>query len=89
MSSLTSSIWIFLFSSLNSFSLCTVISFGGSTLVEAALWKIPVIAFDIEWHSELIRNGETGYLTDYSSSEHLAEALLKSIRFPEKSKDMA
>ncbi|PPR77276.1 MAG: Glycosyltransferase Gtf1, partial [Alphaproteobacteria bacterium MarineAlpha2_Bin1] len=70
-------------------SLFTIISFGGSTLVEAALLKLPIIAFDIEWHSELIRNDETGYLVDYSDSYHLSEAIIKSVKHNDKLKAMS
>ena len=70
-------------------SLLTIISFGGSTLVEAALFKLPIIAFDIEWHSELIRNEETGYLVDYSDPQHLSEAIIKSVYSKDKLKAMS
>ncbi len=70
-------------------SLFTIISFGGSTLVEAALFKLPIIAFDIEWHSELIRNDETGYLVDYSDPYHLSEKIIKSVNDNNKLKSMA
>ena len=70
-------------------STLTIISFAGSSLVEAALLKLPIIAFDIEWHSELIRNNETGYLVDYSNTEHLRDKIIESINLPEKLIEMS
>ncbi len=35
---------------------------GGFSLLEAAASGHPVISYDVEWHHELIRNGETGVL---------------------------
>jgi glycosyltransferase involved in cell wall biosynthesis len=35
---------------------------GGFSLIEACAAASPVIAYDVEWHSELIRDGETGFL---------------------------
>lgn len=42
-------------------SLCLM---GGFSLVEAMAAGSPVIAYDIEWHYELVRDGETGYLIE-------------------------
>lgn len=52
-----------------------IVPYGGSSLVEAALLGLPIVAFDIEWHSELIRPGETGYLADYPDPGQMAEQL--------------
>jgi Glycosyltransferase len=41
-----------------------LVPLGGSSLVEAALLARPVVAFNIEWHSELINDGVTGLLAD-------------------------
>jgi glycosyltransferase involved in cell wall biosynthesis len=43
----------------SSVSLCLM---GGFSLIEACAAASPVIAYDVEWHAELVRNGETGYL---------------------------
>ena len=34
---------------------------GGFSLIEAAMLGKPVVAYDIEWHAELIKNGEKFY----------------------------
>ncbi|KTD60722.1 glycosyltransferase [Legionella shakespearei] len=65
-----------------------IISYGGSSLVEAVLLEVPVVAFDIEWHNELIRDGETGYLADFPDTAHMAEKMFKSINDPARSKEM-
>ena len=44
----------------NSFlSLCLM---GGFSLIEACAAGRPVISYDVEWHSELVHNNETGFL---------------------------
>jgi glycosyltransferase involved in cell wall biosynthesis len=40
-------------------SLCLM---GGFSLIEACAAASPVVAYDVEWHAELIRDGETGFL---------------------------
>jgi glycosyltransferase involved in cell wall biosynthesis len=37
---------------------------GGFSLIEACASSRPVISYDIEWHSELVISGETGFLID-------------------------
>lgn len=56
-----------------------VVPYGGSSLVEAVMLEVPVVAFDIEWHNELIRNGETGYLADFSDVSYLAEKMHEAL----------
>lgn len=67
------------------FAEVVIVPYGGSSLVEAALMGKPVVAFDIEWHNELIQDGETGWLADYRSSEHLAGCLSDALDHPEES----
>lgn len=45
-------------------SLVSLCLMGGFSLVEACLASSPVIAYDVEWHSELVQTGTTGYLLD-------------------------
>jgi glycosyltransferase involved in cell wall biosynthesis len=66
-----------------------IVPYGGSSLVEAVMLNTPVVAFDIEWHNELIRDGETGYLADFPDINHLAHKMLQSLSDPQKSKKMA
>jgi len=49
---------------------------SGSALVESALSGTAVVAYDIDWHSELIVNGETGILVKYRDCKAMAEAVL-------------
>lgn len=50
---------------------------GGFSLIEACAAGSPVVAYDVEWHSELVRSGETGYLLPEGDIDGLAEALAK------------
>lgn len=49
----------------------------GFALVEACLSGTPVVAYDVEWHSELIRDGETGRLVPYRDTHAMTEAVVK------------
>lgn len=49
---------------------------GGYSLIEAAASGRPVVAYDVEWHSELIRNGESGLLVREGDVDAAAEAIL-------------
>jgi glycosyltransferase involved in cell wall biosynthesis len=40
-------------------SLCLM---GGFSLIEACAAASPVVSYDVEWHRELVRDGETGFL---------------------------
>ena len=37
---------------------------AGFSLIEACAASRPVIAYDVEWHSELVINNKTGYLIE-------------------------
>lgn len=60
----------------------------GSALVEAALSTTPTVAYDIEWHRELIRNGETGLLVTYRDVRAFAEAAVKVLSNPERAAEL-
>lgn len=47
----------------------------GYSLIEAALSTKPVVAYDTEWHSELIENDSTGYLV----KEHDVQSMANKI----------
>jgi glycosyltransferase involved in cell wall biosynthesis len=49
----------------------------GIVLLEAQASAKPVVAFNVGGVNEAVRNGETGFLVEKSSSGELAEALLK------------
>ena len=62
---------------------------GGNTLVEAALNKVPVAVWDLEWHSEFIRPGETGYLATYGEPDGLARAIGQALDNPAEARALA
>lgn len=53
-------------------SLCLM---GGFSLIEACAVGRPVIAYDVEWHSELVQTGQSGWLVP----EHDMDALLHAV----------
>lgn len=52
-----------------------VIPMSGFVIYEAAFSKTPIIAFDVEWHSEFVINNETGVLVRDRDSSDLAAAI--------------
>jgi glycosyltransferase involved in cell wall biosynthesis len=56
----------------------------GRALVEALLSARPVIAYDIEWQSEMIQDGITGILVPYRDVDAMAIATIDVIRDPQK-----
>ena len=55
---------------------------GGFSLIEAALSGRPVVAYDVEWHRELIRDGETGCLVPEHDVQGAASAVLRLLDVP-------
>ncbi|MDQ3897542.1 MAG: glycosyltransferase family 4 protein, partial [Actinomycetota bacterium] len=55
----------------------------GRALVEACLSATPVVAYDVEWQSELIRPGETGMLVPYRDVEGMADAVCALLKDPD------
>ena len=53
-------------------SLCLM---GGFSLIEACAAASPVVAYAVEWHDELVRNGTTGFLVP----EHDVAALTTAV----------
>ncbi|MFC1755668.1 glycosyltransferase, partial [Thermoproteota archaeon] len=53
-------------------SLCLM---GGFSLIEACAAGRPIVSYDVEWHSELVKDNETGFLV----REGDLEGLLKNI----------
>lgn len=49
----------------------------GRALLEIGLSGIPVSAYNVDWHSDIIRNGESGFLVDYLNEENLAKSILE------------
>lgn len=48
----------------------------GRSMVEAALAGLPLIAYDYEWHSEIVIPGKTGELVSYRSVGQMAQKLV-------------
>jgi glycosyltransferase involved in cell wall biosynthesis len=63
-----------------------VCPFSGSTLAEAMLCGIPVVAYDIENHGELVIDRYTGYLVPFRNIEQLAQAIVAAARDEEPSR---
>jgi glycosyltransferase involved in cell wall biosynthesis len=47
---------------------------AGSVLIEAALAELPIIAYDFEWHSEVIIDRYSGLLVNFRNIPALREA---------------
>lgn len=50
--------------------------FSGSTLAETMLCGIPVVAYDIEWHSDLVIDDYSGFLVPFADKEAMAKKLV-------------
>lgn len=62
---------------------------AGLALVESALSGTPIVAYDIEWHSELIRSQQEGILVAYRDTDAMAAALCALIEDSEKAACLA
>lgn len=62
---------------------------AGLALVEAALSGTPIVAYDVEWHSELIRSGETGILVPFRDTDAMAAAICALVDEPEYAASLA
>jgi glycosyltransferase involved in cell wall biosynthesis len=60
-----------------------VVPYGGSNLLEAAMLGVPIVAFDLEWHGEIVRDGETGWLANYRDETHMGQCLDAVLTNPE------
>ena len=56
---------------------------SGRALAEVALGAAPVVAYDIDWHSDLIESGVTGELVTYKDHVGLADGLETFIKDPD------
>ncbi len=48
---------------------------AGLALVESALSGTPIVAYDVEWHSELLRTGHDAILVPYRDSDAMGDAI--------------
>jgi len=62
---------------------------AGLALVESALSGTPIVAYDVDWHSELIRNGQEGILVPYRDCEALAAAICALVEDQEEASRLA
>lgn len=53
-----------------------LVPLGGSALVELALAEVPIVAYDVDWHSELIHDG-SGVLVPFRDWRAMADAASK------------
>ena len=67
---------------------CVISPFGGSALVEAGLLGKPIVAFDIEWQSELIIDGYSGLLSIYNSPEDIKNKIFEILENRDLSKEL-
>ncbi len=61
---------------------------AGNSLVEAAVAATPLIAYDVDWHYELVKNNETGFLLPERDIDEVAEAIIKLLDEPELARRM-
>ncbi|MBA2608654.1 MAG: glycosyltransferase [Actinobacteria bacterium] len=62
---------------------------AGLALVEAALSGTPIVAYDVEWHSELIRPGREGLLVPYRDTDAMAAAIWELVADRERAAGLA
>jgi glycosyltransferase involved in cell wall biosynthesis len=61
----------------------------GRALSEAALASVPVVAYDIDWQSEIIENGVTGLLVPHPDQQKFSESTERYLKDKAFSKEMA
>jgi glycosyltransferase involved in cell wall biosynthesis len=61
---------------------------GGLSLIEACAAGCPPISYDVEWHYELVKNGETGFLVKENNLHALTEAAKYLLDHPRQAKEM-
>jgi glycosyltransferase involved in cell wall biosynthesis len=61
---------------------------AGFSLIEACASGIPVVCYDIEWHKELIKNRETGFIIKEGDFDALTETVAYLLDHHEEAKRM-
>lgn len=56
---------------------------AGFSLIEACAAGTPVVAYDVDWHRELVRNGETGFLVPEHDVAGVAERVQRLLAHPD------
>jgi glycosyltransferase involved in cell wall biosynthesis len=54
----------------------------GYTLVEAGLTGVPIVTYDYDFHGEILRDGETGFLAPLGDVDGLAERVCRALAEP-------
>ena len=57
-----------------------LIPLGGNVLVEACLARTPIVAYDIDWHSELIEYDKSGLLTTFRNWHTMGEMAIRLLQ---------
>jgi len=57
-----------------------LIPLGGNVLVEACLARTPIVAYDIDWHSELIEHNVSGMLAPFRDWHMMGELATQLLR---------
>jgi glycosyltransferase involved in cell wall biosynthesis len=69
-------------------SLLALCLMGGFSLIEACMAGCPVIAYGVEWHYELVKNGETGFLISENDLEALTRSVIYLLDHPKEALQM-
>lgn len=56
----------------------------GRALAEAGLGGVPLIAYDVDWHSEVVESGVTGELVPHRDHQAMARAIERVLSDPER-----
>ena len=56
---------------------------SGRALLEIALSGLPVVAYEVDWHNEIVIQNETGFLVEYRNIELLSHEIEKFFALPE------
>jgi glycosyltransferase involved in cell wall biosynthesis len=57
---------------------------AGRALAEAALAATPIVAYDVDWHGEMVESGVTGELVPHLDHRAMGEAALRLLQDPER-----
>jgi phosphatidylinositol alpha-1,6-mannosyltransferase len=60
----------------------------GYTLIEAGLSGTPIVTYDYDFHGEIIRDGETGYLAPLRDVAALADRVCQLLADPSSARAM-
>lgn len=67
-------------SQLNAYAAAVISPLTGRALSEAALGEAPIVAYDLDWQSDLVQTGKTGELVPFRDCAALAESAERLVR---------